>query len=281
MEDAAVEWRKALTLDPKLDRVREELTQSLALIRLEEKPPADIPSAKPVVPRVLTPPAVSLPTPPAAGADLIQAASNAMIRAASSSTPENELAIFSGPAFAAEKQPPEVRQAYLEVRLQVLLALSSTGKCQDIDDRIESLGAEDTGLAFTMYGFTQWQKAPHIQYYLGVIEANCGHSKQAQKFWAKTAKLKEPPASPEFAYPLLSIFRMAPAQAKASGAEGETALKNSPAGEVTRFNDALMLRIEGNEGAAIAALTRVARGSQDPVVRYLATIEITRDVLHR
>jgi hypothetical protein len=42
-----------------------------------------------------------------------------------------------------------------------------------------------------------------------------------------------------------------------------------------------MLRIEGNEGAAIAALTRVARGSQDPVVRYLATIEITRDVLHR
>lgn len=281
LDEAAVEWEKAVALNPKLEIERKDLTRVVALLSRKVSP-SSAPRSDAVVAASspASAPAATLPAlPPKADRDTVRTAvelaAEAMTTAASGRA-QNAREIFRGPAFAAEKQPPLVRQAYIEVQLQILLALSAGKKCEGIDDRVETLGLEDKDIPFTLYGFGQFIRAPHFQYYLGVIEANCGLTKQAHKYWAKVEKSKEPSSSPEFAYPLLAASRLDAAAAKASIAEAvKTLPAEGAAGDSVRaLNRALALRAGGDEATSLPQLGKIARESTDPVVRYLATIEL-------
>jgi tetratricopeptide (TPR) repeat protein len=282
LDEAAVEWGKAVALNPKLEIERQDLTRVVAVLARKTSPPsaprsdavvaASGPAAAPAAKLPALPPKADRVTPRSA----VELAADAMITAASGRA-QDARETFRGPAFAAEKQPPLVRQAYIEVQLQILLGLSAGKKCEGIDDRVETLGLEDKDIPFTLYGFGQFMRVPHFQYYLGVIEANCGLTKQAHKYWAKIAKLKESPTSPEFAYPLLAASRLDAGAAKASIAEAAKAVPaaGAPAGDpVLTLNRALALRAGGDEATAMLQLAKIARESADPVVRYLATIEL-------
>jgi hypothetical protein len=270
IEDAAADWDMAVTMNPKLDLERKELAQALALLPNRAKPaPSETSSPAPVAKA----PAAAVPL-PANGRAPADIAMEAMIRAASSQEPQTEVAVFRSPAFASDKQAAEVRNAYIEIQLQIVLALSAAGKCENLTNRIDKLGYEDTDIAFTLYGFGKWIRAAHFQYYLGAIESKCGHTKQAQKYWAAAAKLKEPPSSPELAYTLLASARMNPAEAKASPAAAPATPQPAESDEAGRFNRAVMLRLGGQEGQALSELSQVARGAKDPLIRYLASIEL-------
>ena len=195
----------------------------------------------------------------------------ALISAASGSDP-NAGGVFKTAAFAAEKQPLLVRQAYAEVQLQVLLAASAAGKCDAMDDRVENIGQEDAGIAFTLYGFGQFTRAAHFQYYLGVVEENCGLHKLAQKYWTRVSKLKEPPASIEFAYPILAAARLNPAAAKTllSGAAKSLPAEEGAGESPQALSRAILSRA--------AELSKIAGAATDPMTRYLATVALRQEI---
>jgi hypothetical protein len=201
-----------------------------------------------------------------------------MLAAASADAPGNYAAVFNGPAFAAEKQPAAVREAYIEVQLQVLLALSAGQKCDMVRDQIDRLSLEDAGIPFTLYGFGQFTRAAHFQYYLGVAEERCGNAKEAEKYWSKVAKLKEAPGSPDFAYPALAASRLKLPNAQAAAAEALKALQGAGGDQDTRtLGQALLLRVQGQEAVALAGLGKAARDSTNVLVRYLAMVELARN----
>ena len=293
--DAIAEWEKALSLNPKLDVERKSLTDAIAL--LNRKPAAEAPvvsanSAPPVPPPVAFPapskasPAVprttaSTPVAPSLPGDSRSAtgiAEGAMLKAASGAIGE-ATAVFRTPPFASDKQPVAVRRAFIEVQLQNLLALSEARKCDAMDAHVEALGISgDQDIAFTLYGFGQFMRTAHFQYYLGAVEANCGLTKQANKFWSKVAKMKEPASSPEFAYPILAASRLDAAAGKTLAGQALKTLASEAGSDaaVLAFNQAVLLRASGQEGPALAQFSKTMQESQETFVRYLAAVELSR-----
>jgi tetratricopeptide (TPR) repeat protein len=259
IDDAAAAWEKAVALNPRMQIERGDLSRAVAMLH---PGPAEGTAREPVSAAVRAGPKTAE-----------EMAVDAMLAAASGPHPEADKT-FGTKTFEEEKQPQLVRQAYIEVRLQTLLADSASGKCERIDDRVERLGREPNTIQFTLYGFGQFMKAAHFQYYLGVIEANCGQARQARKYWAKVAKLKEPASSPEFAYSLLATGRLEGASAQASLTEAANRVPEGSGDSVAALNRALGLRAAGQENTALAQLSKVAKESADPLVRYLALIEL-------
>ena len=56
--------------------------------------------------------------------------------------------VFDPNVFTEEKQPDEVRRAYVEVQLQSLIEQTRSGQCPAVIDRLDKLGNEDPNLAF-------------------------------------------------------------------------------------------------------------------------------------
>jgi tetratricopeptide (TPR) repeat protein len=96
--------------------------------------------------------------------------------------------VFKEENFEKEKQSDAVRAAFVEVRLQTILDKAKQKKCDEALNLMETIGDEDPGLPFTIYGFGATLKSPRIQYELGVAEERCGNEKAARKRWSKAAK---------------------------------------------------------------------------------------------
>jgi hypothetical protein len=116
--------------------------------------------------------------------------------------------LFTGANFPKDKQSNEVRRDYIEVKLQRLLLRARGGRCKDALTGIGTLGDEDPAVPFTLYGFGAFMRAPHFEYYLGVIENACGDDKAAKKRWARLGKPGEAFASVEDVYPYLALRDM-------------------------------------------------------------------------
>jgi Flp pilus assembly protein TadD len=96
--------------------------------------------------------------------------------------------VFKQENFEKEKQSETVREAFVEVRLQTILDKAKKKQCDEALNLIETIGEEDPGLPFTIYGFGATLKSARIQYELGVAEERCGNEKAARKRWSKAAK---------------------------------------------------------------------------------------------
>lgn len=123
------------------------------------------------------------------------------------------MGVFVARNFRAERQPPEVRQAYIEVQLRQLVTLAGMGKCDDAAALSPRFGAENPTLPFTFSSFGAFIKPLRVQYYVALVESLCGNPKAAAKTWGKIAKSAVPLDSPDYAFPALAAATLNPAQA--------------------------------------------------------------------
>lgn len=209
----------------------------------------------------------ALPVPPAASGDI---ASTALIR--SILQPDQAASMFTPGNFPKEKQPDAVRRAYIEVQLQRLLSMAGSHRCGDALAGLVTLGDEDGNLAFTLYGFGSYMKAPHFQYFEGVIAALCGDERAARKFWSKLPK-PGPVMSAEDAFSWLALLRTNSEEAKPKMAAAiETLTKRLSAGESSGdlvFAAGVLLVAAGQREQGSALLERAAR-APEPMVQYLS-----------
>jgi len=121
------------------------------------------------------------------------------------------LAAFNATNFPQEKQDELVREAYIELQLQHLLAMAAAHQCDLVDRGITTLGYDDKSLPFTFHGFGAFMKGARFQYEVGLVEVSCGGEKLARRRWERVAKMRPDLYSPDFAYPAIAAARLNPA----------------------------------------------------------------------
>jgi Flp pilus assembly protein TadD len=173
--------------------------------------------------------------------------------------------LFTAQNFPQEKQPAEIRKAYIEVQLQALRADVANRHCELVETGFEAIGGEDKSLTFTMYGFEAFMKEPRFQYYLADLEAACGEQKPARRRWTKLAKEREDGSSENFAFPALAAARLDPAEGKArlEAAEGAVEKRLAAAEPEDRglllYSQGMLLMALGQREKATAAFEAGAK----------------------
>ncbi len=96
--------------------------------------------------------------------------------------------LFHNRFFPREEGGTNVRQVWVEVQLQNLLALAKEGRCTDAMAMAEHLGVEVPELPFTRDGLEPFLKSARTNYLLGAAHASCGRPQEAtQKFQLASA----------------------------------------------------------------------------------------------
>ena len=104
---------------------------------------------------------------------------------------EEAKALLSGRFFAREEGGTNVRQVFVEVRLQEALALARAGRGTDALAIVEGLGREVPGFAFTKDGMDVFVDAPRTQYAAGEIASLAGDDAAARRHWQNATEGKE------------------------------------------------------------------------------------------
>jgi predicted Zn-dependent protease len=288
VDEAIAEWqvgRKINAAFPELDR---DLGRALVDVKNAAAGPAVNkegvklgPPDKELRERALSPPgAAATSRPVVAQSSPEDVASAAMLDAASGRVDE-AVSRFDSKVFSAEKQPDQVRQAWIEVQLQRLIHMARSGNCTTAMDGLFRLGNEDTSLAFTMYGFDRYMKLAHFQYYAATIESDCHDDKNAKKHWIKVSKMAESLPSPEFVFPLLAAARLDPDAAKPKVAAALEAVRASlahadpPSQPLLRFAEAALLSASGKQQEATSGFHQ-ALNSGSLMIQYLSLAEMNR-----
>ena len=95
--------------------------------------------------------------------------------------------LYQGRFFPREEFGTNVRQSYLEVRLQKALRLAREGRKEEALAVKATIGLEIPGLPFTQDGLAPFIDNARYQYYLGVVEAACGGADAARAHWRKAS----------------------------------------------------------------------------------------------
>ena len=96
--------------------------------------------------------------------------------------------LFHNRFFPREEGGTNVRQVWIEVQLQRVLASAREGRCGDALSLAQHLGAEVPGLTFTRDGLEPILQSARTNYLLGSAYASCGNPEQARaKFEAAAA----------------------------------------------------------------------------------------------
>jgi len=285
VDEAIAQWQEARKLDPALPGLDHDLAQVVAAQNKSSEldpakaPPPELahgssnpePIAKP-----------SLPTRPSSSPADVAAA--AMLKAAAGRADE-AAGMFDPRVFSAEKQPDPIRQAWIEVRLQRLLAMARTRQCRAAMDGLLHLGDQDTSLAFTLYGFGRFMKLAHFGYYTAALESACQEDKQARKDWARVGRMQESLPSPEFVFPVLAAMKLAPGAGHSAIASALASVRAAlaraarPDRPSLLFAEAMLLKASGENQEAASRFEEVLK-SNDTMVRYLALTETTLASLH-
>jgi tetratricopeptide (TPR) repeat protein len=97
--------------------------------------------------------------------------------------------LFHGRFFPREEGGTNVRQVWVEVELQRVLAFVHDGRCADALSLAEHLGAEVPDLTFTHDGLEPFVQSARTNYLLGTAYAACGRHQDARiKFQAASMK---------------------------------------------------------------------------------------------
>ncbi len=178
--------------------------------------------------------------------------------------------LFNARSFPQAKQPESVRWAYVEVQLQSLRRSAAQKDCSTVLSGVDSFGAEDKDLPFTLQGFGELLNGARVQYFLGAVESLCGQKKSAQRRWAKVAKMTPAMGSADFAFPAIAAQSMA---------EKPRTIDLKPLLDTTRkaldegsepkgmldYSKGILLLGEGNEKGALEAF---AAGADQPDVGF-------------
>jgi len=88
--------------------------------------------------------------------------------------------LFHDRFFPREEGGTNVRQVWIEVQLQRVLAFARERRCSEALSVVQHLGAEAPGLAFTRDGLEPILQSARTSYLLGSAYASCGQSEEAK-----------------------------------------------------------------------------------------------------
>jgi hypothetical protein len=98
--------------------------------------------------------------------------------------------LFHHRYFARAEGGTNVRQVWLEVRLQHALALGRAGNCESSLKIASELGSAVPELDFTQDGLQPILDSARNSYLLGELQAGCGHAEQAKANFERAAGIK-------------------------------------------------------------------------------------------
>jgi tetratricopeptide (TPR) repeat protein len=98
--------------------------------------------------------------------------------------------LFHNRFFLRAEGGTNVRQVWVEVRLQHAMALAKEGHCDKALTIASQLGAVVPGLEFTKDGMQPTLESSRTEYLLGELQAGCGHEEEAKKHYERAAGFK-------------------------------------------------------------------------------------------
>jgi tetratricopeptide (TPR) repeat protein len=184
--------------------------------------------------------------------------------------------LLAGRFFAREEGGTNVRQVWVDLRLQKALALVRAGRAAEALGIVESLDREVPGVPFTKDGLAVFVNSPRVQYGAGEVAALAGDPSAARRHWEKAAKAREGLRTLPWAYQ---------AALKLGGADeaawrrkllasldhsAETLRQGSGPPGPLLYGQGLLLRALGREDEARERFRRALLASDQPLAHYLS-----------
>ncbi len=190
--------------------------------------------------------------------------------------------VFDAVNFPGEKQDDIVREAYMEIQVQTVVAMARNRRCSEAIAAEERLGDENPLLPFTFHSFGGILKGLRVQFNLATLEVLCGNEKGARKIWNKLAKTQvKDVANPEFSVPFVAAATLGQeAEAKPRMEAALEQIKAALAGNSDRatllYSQGMLLRALGREKDAQSSFADVVGASPPPMIGYLALAALRR-----
>jgi tetratricopeptide (TPR) repeat protein len=174
-------------------------------------------------------------------------------------------ALFQGRFFPREEGGTNVRQVFLEVRLQNALALAKAGKREEAARIADAIGKPVKGLAFTEDGLEVFVNGARFQLLLGDAFAAAGRTDDARQHWQRAREARESPllkpalvaaAERRLGVSDQALSRRSVLEDALAAAENVVAQGQTPTG-ATEYAWALTLRALGREQEAREHLRKV------------------------
>jgi len=220
------------------------------------------------------------PSPPAAATP--EASATYALGLAAEGKLDEAAKVFDPANFPGEKQSETVREAYMEIQVQTVLALARNRRCSEAIAAEDKLGDENPALPFTFHGFGAILKGLRTQYNLATLEVLCGNEKGARKIWSKLAKTQVKDISdPEFSVPFVAAATLGQeAEAKPRIEAALAQIKSALAGTSDRatllYSQGMLLRASGREKDAQSSFADALGASPPPMIGYLALVALRR-----
>ena len=135
-------------------------------------------------------------------------------------------ALFRGRFFPREEFGTNVRQAWLEVRLQRALALARVAKGEEARRIVTTLGDEVPDLPFTRTGLSAFLKSARVLYLEGEVFALTGDAAEAERAFEAAARGADAYPNPDAAFAVLAARRLGPGRDADARARLEAALES-------------------------------------------------------
>ena len=191
---------------------------------------------------------------------------------------EEAESLFHGRFFPREEFGTNVRQVWVEVKLQKALALARQGRRDDALAALKTLSETVPGLAFTQDGLGPFVAAARSQFLIGETLAALGDEPSARAHWQKAAAGEDAYPYPNVVYALEAAHRLGKPSDDAKRRRVEVALESwanrlavgtSYPGP-NAVGQGLMLRALGREGEAQAKLREALLLPDRVMSHYLA-----------
>jgi len=99
--------------------------------------------------------------------------------------------LFQNRFFGSEEGGTNVRQVWVEVKLQEAIGLARTGHCDEALATAKILGSPVPGLAFTQDGLKPLLNSARANYLLGEVSSTCGQKEEANRRYRLSAQTNE------------------------------------------------------------------------------------------
>src|SRR6266513_265528 len=96
--------------------------------------------------------------------------------------------LFRNRFFGSEEGGTNVRQVWVEVKLQEALGLGRSGHCEDALAAARALGSPVPGLSFTQDGLQPLLNSARTNYLLGELSSACGQREEAERRYRLSAQ---------------------------------------------------------------------------------------------
>ncbi len=183
------------------------------------------------------------------------------------------IALFHHRFFLRAEGGTNVRQVWVEVRLQQALSLAATGQCESALQIASQLGSVVPDLDFTRDGMQPILSSARTNYLLGDLSARCGRTAEANGRFEQAAGATD---ASQIAWAFLAARRLG----NFDEAKWRIRLQSALAGEGTgrgslgAYNSAMLHRALGDEAAAEAGLSRALLMPDTQMAYHLARLAL-------